>query len=504
MSDVVEYILKLKDELSGGLNNAKKSADSLNEKMSSTKELVKGIGEAFGIYFAATKITEFAKESIDAFNEQEQAIAQVKIGLESMGGASGRTLDQLKEFAELKMGQSLYDDDEILGKVTATMITFGNITGDVFDQSQQAVLDLSTRMKGDLQGAAVQVGKALNDPIQGIKALSRVGVSFSKDQQNVIKTLQETGHVAEAQALILKELQREFGGSAKAAYDALSPMEKMQKNIKKMHENVGELLVRIQTKFIPIIESMIKGIESAVHWISEHKEGLEQLAVVVGIAAGAFLLFQGYLLALEVPLALTTAAMWLLDAAMDANPVGLIIAGIAALSAGFYVLYQRSETFRAVFAGIGAVVSGIIPLFTALGEIIAGIFNPSLMVKGARDMSAALSSISANGGISGMFSAGYDASITESHKVLAKSAAAAKSAAKGGAAGAGAGVGGSMSSAGSVSGSKNTTINITIGSLTKDIVFHTTNLRDSAMHVKEAITKSMLEAINDSQIAAAE
>ena len=74
----------------------------------------------------------------------------------------------------------------------------------------------------DVKSSAIQLGKALQDPILGVTALRRVGVNFSDAQQDVIKNLVETNQLGKAQALILKELQTEFGGSARAAGQTFS------------------------------------------------------------------------------------------------------------------------------------------------------------------------------------------------------------------------------------------------------------------------------------------
>jgi hypothetical protein len=65
-------------------------------------------------------------------------------------------------------------------------------------------------------GAAIQLGKALNDPTQGVSALSRVGVSFTDVQKDMIKKLQESGDMMGAQRIILGELEKQFGGTAEA------------------------------------------------------------------------------------------------------------------------------------------------------------------------------------------------------------------------------------------------------------------------------------------------
>ena len=68
----------------------------------------------------------------------------------------------------------------------------------------------------DASGSAIQLGKALNDPIKGITALTRVGVTFTEQQKDQITTLVESGKTIDAQKIILGELQKEFGGSAEA------------------------------------------------------------------------------------------------------------------------------------------------------------------------------------------------------------------------------------------------------------------------------------------------
>lgn len=116
------------------------------------------------------------------------------------------------------------------------LLTFTKIGGDVVPRATEAILDLATKMGGDLKGAAVQVGKALNDPIKGIAMLSKVSVQFSDEQQRVITALVETGRLAEAQTVILSELETQFGGSARAARDTFGGA------ITALHNAFGDLL----------------------------------------------------------------------------------------------------------------------------------------------------------------------------------------------------------------------------------------------------------------------
>ena len=71
-----------------------------------------------------------------------------------------------------------------------------------------AVADFA-RLTGAPAGFAL--GKALNDPVKGITALSKVVVTFTEDQKKMIKTMVETGDAAGAETVILDDLAKEFG-----------------------------------------------------------------------------------------------------------------------------------------------------------------------------------------------------------------------------------------------------------------------------------------------------
>ena len=98
----------------------------------------------------------------------------------------------------------------------AVLLTFTNIRGDRFEQATTAILDMSSALGTSLQSAAIQVGKALNDPLKGVSALAEAGIQFTDQQKAQIKAMVETGDVAGAQAIILKELETQFGGVAEA------------------------------------------------------------------------------------------------------------------------------------------------------------------------------------------------------------------------------------------------------------------------------------------------
>ena len=182
--------------------------------------------------------------SIKAFDEQQKAIAQVEAGLKSTGNQVGFTSKKLQEMAADLQKTTLFGDEEILKGATAQLLTFTNITGKEFAKTQEIVLDLATRLDGDLKSSAIMLGKALNDPVANLSALSRAGIQFSVDQKSTIKSLVETNRLADAQTIILAELEKQYGGSAEAAAKAgMGPVKQLMNQLSDLSEQIGARLI---------------------------------------------------------------------------------------------------------------------------------------------------------------------------------------------------------------------------------------------------------------------
>ena len=83
-----------------------------------------------------------------------------------------------------------------------------------------AIVDMSHEARRRLTGSAIQVGKALNDPVKGITALQTRGRVILGIAKKTIEQPVATNRVAEAQAMIHANCKTEFGGSALAASEA--------------------------------------------------------------------------------------------------------------------------------------------------------------------------------------------------------------------------------------------------------------------------------------------
>lgn len=158
---------------------------------------------------------------VRATGEQEQAVAAVADGIRRLGENTQLTTAGLQEMAAGLQQITTFGDETIL-RMQSLLLTFRNIDGSHFDRVTEAALNLATVIGQEPRDAALQLAKALEDPIQGLTALRRSGTVFSAAQTDVIRKLHETGRVAEAQGLILDELERQYGGAARAARDTLA------------------------------------------------------------------------------------------------------------------------------------------------------------------------------------------------------------------------------------------------------------------------------------------
>jgi hypothetical protein len=195
--------------------------------------------------------------------EAEFATAQLNAALRSTRGVSGQTVQALAEHASALQLLSVYDDDVIAG-AQAMLLTFTRISGDTFPKATEAVLNVAQAMGTDLKSAAIQVGKALNDPILGVSALARSGIQFTEAQREMIKQMVETNRLAEAQRIILAELETQFGGSAKAARDTFGgALQALQNDIGNALTLTGQS-ASLATQLVNYFGTVVRGLRTVV------------------------------------------------------------------------------------------------------------------------------------------------------------------------------------------------------------------------------------------------
>lgn len=351
------------------------SAEKAGKKGSGFGTMIKGaMGIAAGA-IAAAGIGDFFKDSIAEARESQKVGALTAQVLKSTGGAAKISAAQVGDLATAISNKSGIDDEAIQSGANL-LLTFKNIRNeagkgnDIFSQTTQIMTDVSAAMGQEPKAAAIQLGKALNDPVKGIAQLNRIGVTFSDSQKKVIKRLVETGDVAGAQKVILRELQSEFGGAAAAS----STMgEKAGVAFGNLKEQIGTALLPIidkvagylTEKVIPAVSQFIAELQNGegtggrvaavfkdvgsvlsdvAGFVQRNLDVIGPVVAILGAMAGAFGIVMGVVKAY-------TAVQAALNFVMSANPIGIIVVAIAGLVTGLVIAYQRSETFRDIVNG---------------------------------------------------------------------------------------------------------------------------------------------------------
>jgi len=161
------------------------------------------------------------KASLEAAAEAEASYRRLEAVLKATGDASGLTAGQIANFAEEMEAATLASAESVMD-AAAILATFRSVAGDTFTRALRLAQDLAAVFGQDLRGSAVQLGKALEDPVEGINALRRVGVSFTASQRDLIASLVETGQTAAAQKVILDALEQQVGGAGAAEATGLT------------------------------------------------------------------------------------------------------------------------------------------------------------------------------------------------------------------------------------------------------------------------------------------
>ncbi len=279
-------------DASSGFDGASAKLDSFGKKLGGLKTLFAGL--AVGGLFKAV---------VDASTEAESSLAQLDAAIKSTGNTAGLSRQQYIGLADALALTSTYSDEAILGAENL-LLTFRRIRGNEFVGATKAVIDMSAALGKDLPSSAALLGKALNDPVRGLRTLREVGVSFSADQERLITQFTRTGDVAKAQQIILDELATLYGGRGAAAADTFAgSITNLKKQFGELLEakNMGGATASVQelTKTLndPAVKAgfaaMVQGMMQLAEWSAKALAGIanftkragEEFARMQGIVA---------------------------------------------------------------------------------------------------------------------------------------------------------------------------------------------------------------------------
>lgn len=255
-------------DLERAFGRASSSAKRFDRNMSGIGRAAAGLAKGFAV--AAAGVSALAVVGARELQEQAKVSAQTAVVLRNVGKASQLTAKQVEGLASALQASTGAADDEIQA-ASNVILRFGLITKSGKAAEQQlremtsTALDLSVATGRDLSASAQALGRALASPEKAAGALRRAGIVLTDQQREQIKTMVESGRVADAQAVVLGLVQQRVKGSAQAFGNTLpGQIERAKRSFEDLAENTLAALAPALSKVVPVIVKAIQGIAPVI------------------------------------------------------------------------------------------------------------------------------------------------------------------------------------------------------------------------------------------------
>ena len=326
----------------------------MGERMTETFKNLKGLllsGLGIAAIFEGWELIEHSKEKFEGL---EKSIVKVQTVLKSTKFAAGFSATDIENQSKELSKHIVNQRDEILNAQGA-LLANTNIKGNTFEKALQAAADYSTFKGTDLTQGAFMIGRALQDPLQGMNQIRRMYIILSAQQKEHIKNYEKQGDLVKAQGVILDEIQKRYGGQAEAyAGTDAGKIQLASKAFTELQYQIGDIISRVEVSLIPSFIKVVNAITSAfnssvIQFFIEHLKDLVSIVLkllpiwiaykavmfaVDGITS-VFSVSNGILTASMGGLTImtdgATVAMEGFDAALASTGIGLLVVGIGLL-----------------------------------------------------------------------------------------------------------------------------------------------------------------------------
>ena len=336
---------------------------------------IKGLMGPVAALFAVGAVVGFFKSANAEARESQKVGALTANVIKTTGGVAKITAGQVGDLS-MAISNKTGVDDEAIQHGSNLLLTFKNVRNEVgkganvFDRATAAAVDLSASGFGDVAGSSKMLGKALNDPMKGITALGRAGVTFTAGQKKQIEGFVKAGDLLGAQKIIMAEVESQVGGAAAASATAGEKLSTTWGNFK---ETIGTALLPVIDKVMSKATSFfgflttngVPALQKVGGFLSANATAFKVVGVAVGgltvltaahslvvaFNSGAIAAWVAQTTIAKVATAAWSAVQAVLNVVLSANPIGLVVLAIAALVGGLIYAYKTSATFRGIVQG---------------------------------------------------------------------------------------------------------------------------------------------------------
>lgn len=378
-----------------GMNSTVATANTGMQNMIGTAKKMAG---AMGIAFATTQIVQFGKDVIMAASSMAESVSKVNVvfgesaagvlafgekSASALGIGSQKALEAAGTYGNLFQALGV-------GRPAATEMSTSlvQLAADLASFNNTSIDDALNALRSGLSGETEPLkrfGVALNDVTLKNKAMA---MGFGQ-----IKGVMDPAIKAQVTyALVMEQTSLAQGDYARTADGTANTMKSLAAEFENAKVAVGEILMPAFKAILAVLKLLVPVITSITKLIKDNADAIKMLAILVAAGTAAFLIYKGVLIATSIVTGIYTAvvkaqaagftiaqlaafnlkvAIFLLNNAMRANPIGLIVTALALLAAAFVVAWKKSETFRGiVIKGVQIILNGFALLVQGIGKFV--------------------------------------------------------------------------------------------------------------------------------------
>ena len=332
MAGIANVTIKIGAETADAVKNIGQVNKALGDQLTTSQKASAGIKKAAIPAAAAfTAVTAVIVDFTKAAAEDADAQAQLAGSLKRTTGASDKAVAGAEDYITSLSTQVAIADDELrpaLGKLAAA-------TGSVTKGQQQLALaaDIAAQAHVPLETATNALVKADQGRFMAL--------------QKLVPGIDEATIKSKDQQKVLEETTKLTAGAATEAAGTYAGQQKA------MQIQIGETEEAIGKGFLPVMQLLMDVLKKVTNFAEDNTTAFRAILAAVAAVSGAILVANAAMKAYEAISIVVKAAtvawtgvQWLLNAALNANPVGLITAAIILLVGAVVLAYKNSDTFR--------------------------------------------------------------------------------------------------------------------------------------------------------------
>jgi hypothetical protein len=374
------------------------SVATANTGMQNMMASAKKMAATLGVAFAATQIVQFGKDVVMSASAMEESVSKVNVvfgqgasqvfdfgdkAAKSMGMSNQAAIEAAGTYGNLFQAFGIGQ-----GKATEMSTTLVQLAADLGSFNNTSTEDAINALRSGLAGETEPLkrfGVALNEVTLKNKAMAMGFGEIKGAMDPAIKAQVTYALVMEQTKLAQGDYQRTSSGTA-------NTMKTLSAQFADAKVAIGQALMPAFTLLLNAFKVAIPLITGITKFFKDNSDALKMYAIILGTAAAAFYGYRAAVIATKAAqqlyIVVTTlmrgatlasiastngmaASMLALNAAMRANPIGLIVTALALVGAAFVIAWKKSETFRGiVIKGVQLILNYWAMLLDGIGKFV--------------------------------------------------------------------------------------------------------------------------------------